>query len=98
MKKYVLHKCKQCPKDYIGSTINTLRAGVTGHRFAYNHKKMEQPLVKHAESHNEKFEDLYNVIPIRQMKADSTTQELRYMEQAHQMVLKSKFLHGLNLR
>ena len=66
--------------------------------FAYNRKKMEQSLVKHAESHNEKFEDLYNVIPIRQMKADSTTQELRYMEQAHQMVLKSKFPHGLNLR
>lgn len=51
---------KKCPTGYIDSAVNTLKTRVTWHRFAFNHGKMKQPLVMHADSHKEIFEELYN--------------------------------------
>lgn len=87
--------CNHCPMDYIGSTTNTLRTRMTGHRFDVVHKKPDKPVAHHASLHSESFENCYNV---KALRSCPNTKELRTQELAHQLLLNTRAPFGLNLR
>ncbi len=96
-------KCKICSKDYIGKTITPLRIRMTNHRFDVCHQNRERPVSSHAMSHNlQNLEDCYSLKGIfqEQLNQDQNkiTVHLRNTEIAHQLVLRSRQPHGLNIR
>ena len=92
-----------CNKQYIGQTSNHLRIRMTGHRFDIFHCDKEKPLAQHAIEHGkEKLEECFNLKAVNHIKSiedDSYKRfQLKKLEQAHQLVLKTKYPMGLNLR
>ncbi|MBS0032667.1 MAG: hypothetical protein KFE23_01000 [Candidatus Baumannia cicadellinicola] len=95
--------CKFCDKQYIGQTSNHLRVRITGHRFDIFHKDKEKPLAKHAAEHKkDKIEECYILKGINKVfpchEENLNRLKLKNLEQAHQLLLKSKYPNGLNLR
>lgn len=64
------------------------------------HKDLSNPLVTHNEENHKlnEFEDVYEVSAIRQLTKHFSIPNLRNLEQAHQIILKTKHPSGLNLR
>lgn len=95
--------CKMCDKQYIGQTSNHLRIRMTGHRFDIFHNDKTKPVANHAKEHNaNKIEQCFSLKGIQKVqdKKDENINRfnLNRCEYAHQMVLKTRFPQGLNLR
>jgi hypothetical protein len=95
--------CKQCSKDYIGQTVTPLRVRMTNHRFDVAHQNRSRPISAHAVDHKSgELENCYTLKGIYHLKPNPdkmiNSHELRNIEVAHQLVLRSRQPDGLNIR
>ncbi len=89
--------CNNCPKDYVGLTTTPLHMRINNHRSCAN-RKDDKSVSQHALSHQQDFQNCFSLQGICKVPDQFNKLKLEHLEQAHQLVLKSKVPYGLNIR